>query len=121
MSTSKFVYIWPYATSISDIYDEKTGDETFSDIHSMSIRLEVDLNTYKLYKYEFSDKLETNLKVEHQAYLFHKAVTSWAEQMLSEEFKQSDADFSILESHQFVTAEKFVIQSFNGNYYLAGS
>ena len=120
MSNSKFVYIWPYATNISDVYDENTGDETFSDIHSMSIRLEIDVDTFELYKYEFSDNLEKNLKVEHQIYLFRKAITSWVEQMTSEKFKLSDADFSILDSHQFVTAEKFVIRSFNGNYCLAG-
>ena len=65
-------------------------------------------------KEEKEDKKEIDVKE-------HVDALVAGDDSLSEEFKQSDADFSIFESHQFVTAEKFVIQSFNGNYYLAGS
>lgn len=116
----KTVYIWPLASKISDVFDANTGEETFSDISSLSIRLQIDIETLKIENWQYSANLEKKLKAEHQRYLFRKAISSWGLQLTSEEFKHSNFDFSILESYQFVTSEQFVVKSFDGSYFLAG-
>lgn len=116
----KTIYIWPLASKISDVFDVKTGEEIFSDKSGLSICLHLDEDTLNIENWQYSNNLEKELKVEHQRYLFGKAISSWGLQMTSEEFKHSNFDFSILESYQFVTSEQFVVKSFDGNYFLAG-
>ena len=67
----------------------------------------------------FSPLLDENLKDEHQRYLFGKAISSWISQIETEDF--SSEKLSNLESHQFVTGDKFVVMDKDSNFYIAGS
>ena len=122
--------IFPFAKNISDVHEEGRVEILHNETSDMFILLAFDKKKYSVVGTQMSGKLAEYLQPNNQPdggmrmWQYQKAIEEWGAEMSSEEFRQSNYDFSLLESKKFVTGDTFVVATSDNNekhnWYLAG-
>lgn len=114
------IFIFPFAKDVSEVYDFSEDEPVDEDSGKKFIYLQIGIkNKEVINKNYFSPELDSTLVDDHQRYLFHKAIQSWLDQIVSKEFRIGE-DLPLLKRHQFVTGDKFVVGNKDSDFYIAG-